>query len=536
MDSTVGLSEMSSSLETLLASGGDSRANINPSIGSNRYHCTTTPRPRLIPFGSCTASTISRRGYGGAKDTLNRLRAVGDGPDRSEAIEESFRMIRADLRNMLTRGQVPNLGVLLTPSGTDAEMFASLLAATGHTKRICNIVVGAHELGTGTVLAAGCRHFDVQTPAGRRVELGSPIDPDLANRIDVVELLLRESEGQARAPQDIDAEVTALVEKRIAQGERVLLHVTAHSKTGAHAPSLGVVEKLRDRYMNDIDVVVDAAQGRFSRRGLLRIVQLGYLVIVTGSKFYGGPPFSGALIIPEAYRGRIDALSALPAGFDQFLTPAQLPTSWKRLRASLPAWDNLGLLLRWSAAIEEMRGYYAIPSNLRLAVLRAFEAMVPEIFGDSHELHIDAVSPPIISNDYDRLLQSKTTVFTFRIWSDARAKYFSRQELKTIYDWMDKDFAQAFPRAPQSVRRATGSLFQIGQPVYLGNTTIGDVAGLRIANGGVLISMVAEDLTLGSSLDDRIGWLRDQLICLKQKLEMFARHYDQLANSMAKAT
>ena len=67
---------------------------------------------------------------------------------------------------------------------------------------------------------------------------------------------------------DLDAEVEALVDDHIGRGRQVLLHVVAHSKTGLHAPSLEAVNRLRARYGDRVLVVVDAAQGRFSRRGL----------------------------------------------------------------------------------------------------------------------------------------------------------------------------------------------------------------------------------------------------------------------------
>lgn len=515
-------------LDALLATGVDSRGSLVLRTKANRYHCTMAPRPHLVPMGSCTASTISELGYRCAEQTLRRLRAVSPGAELQTAIEESFRGMRADLRHMLARGQLGNLSVLMTPSGTDAELIAVLFASIGHDRRICNIIVGTNELGSGTLMASSCRFFDEFTPAGRTVTIGEPVDAALSDRIDCIELALRDPGGLARSTEDIDAQINEIVEERVGLGQHVLLHVTAHSKTGAHAPSLSLVAQLKQKHGDHIDIVVDAAQGRFSRRGLLRILQQGYLVIITGSKFYGGPPFAGALLIPEQFRARIDALPSLPSGFAHFLTRAQMPTSWKRLRASLPQTSNLGLLLRWSAAIEEMRRYYAIPSSLRLAVLRAFERLAPEVFGTSSSIQIDAVSPPIISDDYDRLLQSKTTVFTFRLWDDSRQCYFPREELKTIYDWMDTDLSRSVDQLGPVARDAMATLFQIGQPVHLGRATQGDIAALRIANGGVLISKIAEDLELGATLDARIDWLREQLVRVKLKLEASAEHFSNV--------
>lgn len=516
-------------LDELLASGGDSRSLIDPASGANRYRCTPSPREKVVPLGSCTASTIAPAGYACARTVLNRLRAVAHTEHLAVTIEESFRQVRSELRHHLVRSSAPGLGIVLTPSGTDAELICTLLAAGDRSRPLCNIVVGPSELGSGTTLAAACRYFDPLAPAGRATTHGAAVDEDLARRVSVHEVLIRGAAGDARAVEDIDDEIAAVVRRRLAQGERVLLHVTAHSKTGAHAPSLGLVQRLRKEFPERLDVVVDSAQGRFSRRGLIQIIQAGYMVIVTGSKFFGGPAFAGALLVPESCRFDRKRASSLSPGYGDFLTPSQLPTSWNAWRASLPDDANIGLLLRWHASLAEVRNYYATPSRLRLAVLRAFEKKLPEVFSGSRSIRLDAVATPIISEDYERLLQSKTTVFSFRVWDEQRSCYFSQAELRSMFEWMDTDLSHTIPGATAEERRALASRMQIGQPVRL-NTGSGspEIAALRIANGGVLISRVAEDLSLGTSLEERTGWLEDQLIRAKLKVEVMARYFPQI--------
>jgi hypothetical protein len=58
----------------------------------------------------------------------------------------------------------------------------------------------------------------------------------------------------------------------------------------------------------------------------------------------------------------------------------------------------------------------------------------------------------------------------------------------------------------------------LGQPVDL------DPGGciLRIALGGVLITQVATDVSIGETLNQRLQWLRNQLIGLRQKIEYLA--------------
>jgi len=515
-------------LDKLLAHGGDSRSMIDGNK-INKYRCSTSPRPDIIPLGSCTASNISKRGYASARKMLNRLRAVGQGPEFDFTVEESCRHVRSELKFLLTRGEVHNLNVVLTPSGTDAELVSCLLVELGHERDICNIVVGPTELGSGTSLAAACRYFDDQTPAGQGVTLGKSIVPKLTQRIDVYEVAVRDKSGIARPIAVIDEEITEVVRERIEQqNQQVLLHITAHSKTGAHAPSLNVVSDLKQLYPDRLDIVVDAAQGRFSRRGLIRILKQGYLVITTGSKFYGGPPFAGAVLIPENFLARIESSGRMEADFSVFFCQPMFPQNWLKLREPLSPQGNIGLLLRWSAAIEEIRNYYSVPSHLRLAALRTFESMLPDVMNESEFIHLDAVSSPIISDDYERLLQSKKTVFPFRLWNPLKGRYFLFDELREIFLWMDSDLSRTIPDAAASERRALAARLQLGQPVSLSHGQENGVAVLRIANGGVLIAMLAEDLSLGGTLEQRFGWLEDQFLNARRKLEVVAKNFDTI--------
>ena len=515
-------------LDQLLADGGDSRSTILDNH-LNKYRCSTSPRAAIVPLGSCTASNISEHGYGSARRQLNRLLAVGEGPDFTFAVEESYRRIRCELKFLLTRGEVGGLDVVLTPSGTDAELLPCLIASLGHRRNICNIVVGPKELGSGTSLAAACKYFDTLTPAGDEVKPGGAIAATLTDRITVSEIVVRDNEGIARPIAAIDDETRQLVQRQIEKNcDQVLLHITAHSKTGAHAPSLDLVAELKKKYPQRLDVVVDAAQGRFSRRGLIKILQDGYLVITTGSKFYGGPPFAGAVLVPAQFQDRIEHCREFPSSFSTFFTQSMFPSAWHAFRHALPEGENIGLLLRWSAAIEEIRNYYSVPSRLRLAILRKFESLLPEVFSSSAIIQLDAFSAPIVSDDYHRFLQSKQTVFPFRVWYPAEHRYFGLEELRMIFLWLGLDLSSALPKAESNERRALAVRSQLGQPVQLCNNEGGDVSVLRIANGGTLVAMIAEDTSLGQSLEHRFGWLEDQFLNIRSKLEVIAHHFQSI--------
>lgn len=517
------LARLRQPVETLLASGGDSRLCIDSGTGLGRYGCATRPRPATLPFGSCTASSVSAVGYQAASRLHRRLLAVDDEADLPGCLDERLDAVRDELCFLLTRYAVPGVRVVLSPSGTDVELMALALTRGSERTPVTNILVGPTEVGSGSPLAAAARHFDRLTPNGAERTPGEPVDEALADDIELVNVWLRDDDGVIRPEHDIDAEIESLVHAHVARGRRVLLHVVAHSKTGLHAPSLDAVNRLRARYADRLRVVIDAAQGRFSRRGLVEVLEQGHVVLVTGSKFFGGPPFCGALLVPPDAHPDAVGLCELPAGFADYFTADQLPREWTRLRASLPATGNVGVLLRWSAAIADMREYYGTPSGLRLRVLRAFEHLAPRILAASPCIAVEPTCAPILSDDFDRVLQSKATVFSFSI-NDADGRRFDAEALGHIWRWLNVDASALAADAPEIDRRLLAPSVHTGQPVVLTRDSTGP-ALLRCAIGGVLVSQVAQDPDWGARFEDRLAALENAIRSLTLKIETLARYY-----------
>jgi hypothetical protein len=235
----------------------------------------------------------------------------------------------------------------------------------------------------------------------------------------------------------------------------------------------------------------------------------------TGSKFYGGPPFSGALLMPRRFHPQNRGLDELPAGFGDYFSAAEMPESWPEIRRALPAEPNLGAILRWSAAIAEIEAYYDAPSDARLRILRFFEAEVPHILGEASTIRMLPVFPPVYDDLAERLLESKTTVFGFWVTPPGALRPLGKAELKQMHSDLACDLSKTCAVSDQLTMSRT---YHLGQPVDLG------LAGcvLRVALGGELITRVANDQRLGESLDARLAWLHDQLLGLRQKIECLA--------------
>lgn len=287
-------------LATALVSGGDLRLQIDPLTGLNKYLCAAYPSPQVICFSSCTASPISATGWQAAQETYARLLGNPQRPFQPEALQAEAIATAAALRSTLGLDGIAE--VLLTPSGTDATLFAvGLLAAETPGQLISSIMGEAPETGTGVPLAASGRHFSDFAAGGLVfVQPGTTLQ-GLPQGMRTLHIPLRFADGSVRPSAMVDAD---FVRTAAEVTGRPVIHLIETTKSGLRAP--GYLPEGRD-------VIVDACQARVSYARLRQYLQRGWPVLITGSKFYGGPAFSGAVLFPSARLAALD-LNAVPFG------------------------------------------------------------------------------------------------------------------------------------------------------------------------------------------------------------------------------
>jgi len=529
---------LASPTERLLAWGGDGRLAVNPQSRLNKYGCGTVPRPAAVTFSSCTASSTSEISFRSSEVTRERLiEAVlrsGSYPDACGTLMERT---RREVSEIFGFDRLDGAEIVLAASGTDCELFALYVALAGHTRDLLSIIMGPDEIGSGSLPAASGCHFDAVAPLNRTVPLGSPVEGLAVGRLRVETLPLRDEAGAPVALGELDERVASLARTAVAQGANVLVHVVDSSKTGLRAPSLACVANLQRELGDRVTVLIDAAQMR-TRAGQLReCAAAGAMVMISGSKFVTGSPFSGALIVPSRHAAVLDGVDSVPPGFGAYISRLEVPARWDRLRAGLPETPNIGLLLRWRAALAEMQAFAQVPEGLQNRWYRDFRIAVTQ---GLQAYRLNAVEAPVGDRtqgdaweDWDK----SPSIFTFFLpWEDAhgRPALMDYEQACQVHMALNRDVSAALPaRATASERQIASTACHIGQPVRL-RSKGGEVKGaLRVAVGARYASRLAFDAALGPDPEARKTAQLADLDRVLHKIEILVRYWPDMTLTAA---
>lgn len=214
-------------------------------------------------------------------------------------------------------------------------------------------------------------------------------------------LPLRDRDGAPLPQDEIDARVEAFARATLAHGDHLLLHVMDCSKTGLSAPSRACATRLLRENPGAVTVVVNSCQLRCAPRQVKADLETGFFVMVTGSKFAGGPAFSGALLVPPqavaalAERDEIFWPEGLAEHFALFDWP---PVLRDKLAGPFGARCNTGLGLRWEAALAEYEAYCALAPALVERAIEIFNNEARRRIAELPELEIveDGGAPTLL--------------------------------------------------------------------------------------------------------------------------------------------
>jgi hypothetical protein len=475
-------------IEQLLVEGGDGRIALEAAGGANKYGCPPLPDAGLIALGSSTASVISGPAFAAAERLRYRLVQAAAVEPQAVTYARELQRIRGELLQLCGVAELSGLEVVFGASGTDLHLIAGQLL--GGSKALPGLAVMVDGVETGSCVPAALagRHFSDRAALGETVSAGAAIASGPA--LEVVSVALRDDDGTPRPADCIDAEVTALVASAAAAGRRVLLSLVDVSKTGMIAPSPVCALELRRRWPETVEVLIDACQFRIAPATLRAYLQHGFMVALTGSKFVTGPTFSGALLFPATlarrFRGRL-----LPRALAAYSLRADWPQHWAAA-GGLANSANFGLLLRWQAALEELRAFRAVPEAAVSAFLQNFGRAI------RHRLAQDPLLEPLPVPRLERGLQTVEqswdrlqTIFPFVVYrpgGGAAPRALNREETQRIYRLLQEDLS-AQPEVTHGYAGGTlaAARYQLGQPVACGRRGSVPVSALRICASARLI-------------------------------------------------
>lgn len=344
-----------------MTEGGDARILLNPESQLNRYHSAPYPRD-VIAFASSTANDLSADAFTYLEQRFG-ADASGvpqDGASYAAFLDEA----RAQIRSAYAIGG--DADIFFAPSGTDLE-YVALLATAGHSSNgICNLLLGSDEVGSGCIHSAAGHYFANETALGHTCKPGDPVAG--FPHILLGDFPVRDNAGTAFDSEAISEQMSPRIEQALAAGQHPLIHIVHGSKTGLVLPHLDDIDALIECYGDQVSFVVDACQARITSPAIADYLERGIIVFLTGSKFMGGPPFSGFAVLPS---GMAEAAAPLAEGMATIFRRAEIPAGWAG-REQLPDEGNPGLALRLAASLFELERFQklGIPSVER--VVNAF--------------------------------------------------------------------------------------------------------------------------------------------------------------------
>ncbi len=462
-------------IEALLTSGGDARI-LRDHYGMNKYGCATLPQPGILSYSSSTASTISTTGYAATIQLYERLKEASH-KEAAPAIyaTEMNRALR-ELRALCDLNTLPGLEIISGASGTHLHLFAAQLLREDNASLLV-IMPDPSETGSGVGTALQGRHFGAHTALGGAAISGSSITA--GENIEVIAVKSRMLDGALRPEAAVDREIETLVAQAVAEGRHVLLMLTDVSKTGLIIPSPACALTLRQRFGSKMDVLVDACQFRLAVSTLRTYLDHEFLVAITGSKFVTGPAFCGALLVPHAIAQRLQTRPLSPQ-LQAYSARADWPPAWAA-RQALNDIANYGLLLRFEAALAEMRAFRCLCETRILHFLETFRAAVQE------RLANDPVFEPLAMRKMDRqpLVKNTTwdhipTIFPFLLRHAKTGALFTSDETTRLYELMKSDLGH-HPAIPSTLQQTAAQRCLLGQPVAYGVQDAVPVSALRLS-------------------------------------------------------
>ncbi len=480
--------------EYMLMSGGDLRLNIDEIHLLNKYGCRPFPRPDAFTFASSTASSVSNFAF----DKTDKVRSILIRNSLKNGFKnttiEFSELLKNNLRKIFRLNE--ECEIIFSPSGTDSSLQIAAITQIISNKEITHILVASDETGSGVAAALKGCHFENTTALNYPIEKDAKIEG--FRDVDLVQIPFRDQNGALKTSAQLDEEVFDAVTRTKNQGRHIVLHTMDQSKLGYQSPSDEFIKKLNRLENLSIQIIVDGSQLRLDPKDIQNYLNKGYIVTITGSKFFTGPPYCGALILPQSVNKLIQSVkNTLPKGLNKYYNSSDWPTSWF-CSNELSDGYNYGSYMRWNAAVVEMDRYYKTPILYRNMGIEMFCNFVDDSIKEATFLmpiYSDETKTKSFSSK-EFGIRNIRTIFPFFIFKNNEV--LTVDKVKKLYTLLNSDLSDQFEGSSLEIIRLAAQKCHIGQAVNVKYTTEIESAILRISLGARVISesWVSRDISL----------------------------------------
>ena len=247
-----------------------------------------------------------------------------------------------------------------------------------------------------------------------------------------------------------------------------------------------------------MQIIVDGSQLRLDPKDINKYLNRGYIVTITGSKYFTGPPYCGALILPEHVSKLIhNAKNTLPVGLTNYYNHSDWPTSWFCSK-DLSDGFNYGSYMRWNAAIVEMERYYKTPILYRNMGIEMFCNFIEDSIKEAtflEPLYGDETRENTYNNE-EFGIRNIRTIYPFFILKNKEV--LPVDHVKKLYLLLNSDISDQFKDSPLEVIRLAAQKCHTGQAVNVKYSKDIQSAILRFSLGSRVISesWVNRDISL----------------------------------------
>jgi hypothetical protein len=416
-------------LEEAITQGGDERIELK-SNGLNKYLVNPLTSKGHLNRGSCTCSPLNEDVRTKVTTIFNQWK-TGEVSVEDVRIKQRFR-IKALLQDRYTN----DFNIFFAPSGSDLCYYPLMFSRIKHpNKPILSLITCPEELGTGSILANTGKYFSEKTQILPSIEKGQPIREDLD--IEYILFPARDKDGSINNHKKAIYEA---VEKHRST-HHIIVNLVIGSKSGIE-DHISIIEE----GPKDVTWVVDLCQMRATPKLFNELLSMNCLLMITGSKFYQSPPFCGALLVPENYARDMSKQAVsneVTKGFDTIYSKFDIPPSYRNLRNNFQDFENIGLTLRWEAAICESE---LLTNHSEREVTYAISTW-------NKQLKEYITAKPIFNIMVDQDVTNKS-IISFLITKNGQN--LTNEQLKMVYEELCLNGKKYFPKYER---------LSIGQPV-----------------------------------------------------------------------